>query len=569
MAEEDWQEAPLHGERPKTLIDRLDHPAIDAWIPSDALEGDPVLLQRRRIVSAFLQALIALALGFGTLDALQGLYTLSLTSFAGLPLASLTLMRMRNGAPPLETALASSSALFVVLVGNAALNGGLQAPAVYLLPLVPIMPLLLDLPRLAGAWVAACAGVVALARALEMAGVVFLPMMPPDHLATNRVLVVVAACAMVYGGFLLYSAFGRWMREQLLLAEAQRLDRILDAGGDAIVRLDDGDHVVAANPAARRLFGVDDLRDRHVLDLLPAHHQLIETDGAEEVEAMCEGGPVPVEASSNPVRDGRVLVIRDIRERVQAQEEVRRALVDAQAASVAKSRFLASMSHELRTPLNAVIGYAELIGEDITAGTPPTDTADIDHIVGSARHLLALIDQVLDLAKVEAGRMEVEQREVPLQPFLAELATIGRTLARARGNRWEADLPTDDRVILLDEVRARQIVLNLLSNAAKFCEDGVIRFAVAHTDDRLSLTVSDTGIGMTSAQLDAVWSEFVQADRSTHRLYGGTGLGLPLVRRLTELLGGRLATTSAPGEGSTFVIELPAPSVRISEAAPL
>lgn len=350
-----------------------------------------------------------------------------------------------------------------------------------------------------------------------------------EQVTLNRGLVVIASFITVFGAFSLNTAFGRWMQDRLLEAEAERFDQILDAAGDAIVRVGPAGEITTLNAAARALFGRSELVGVPIAEVLPDLAAGMEARTAVVMRARSGAAWISVEATSTPLPEGRVLVIRDIRERVRAEEEMQQALMSAEAASVAKSRFLASMSHELRTPLNAVIGYAEMVAEDIEAGEPPEDASDLEHIVGSARHLLALIDQVLDLAKVEAGRMEVELRKVPLQSFLAELATVGRTLARNHANTWRCRLPERPIEVLLDEVRVRQIVLNLLSNAAKFCERGEIALEVEHADGTLRMVVADTGIGMSEAVLAAVWEEFAQADETIQRRFGGTGLGLPLV----------------------------------------
>ena len=547
----------------------LEHPLVDRWLPPGAVaERDPQDVLRMRIVSALLQGLAVLALTFGILDAASGLYALASTSIGGVLLAPLTLWRMRRGASPSELGFTSSATTYTVIVLNASLNGGLQAPALYVLPLVPIVPLLMDAPRLARAWVVVSALTVAGAFVLEgPLGMPFPQAMSLEMLPLNQALVIAATCVFVYGAFLLHTAFGRWMQERLLEAEADRIDRILDAAGDAILRLDTGWVVSTGNAAALRLFQVPHMAGIPVGDLLPQARRLEHARGAIVLDATCLGDAIPVEATCTYLVDGWVLVIRDIRERTRAQQALERALSEAKAASLAKSRFLASMSHELRTPLNAVIGYAEMVGEEIMAGTPPEDAQDLDHIVGSARHLLALIDQVLDLAKVESGRMEVERREVPLLSFLEELETVGRTLAKARSNQWRVTLPSRCMLVSLDEVRIRQIVLNLLSNAAKFCEHGEIALEVGYVAERLTLTVTDTGIGMTAEQLASVWDEFAQAERSTQRVYGGTGLGLPLARRLTTLLDGTIEATSESGSGTSFTVDLPVPIVRRQKTA--
>ena len=536
----------------------LEHPVIDAWLPAGAAQAAPQDLVRMRIASAITQGLGVLALTFGVLDASSGWLTLSLTSFIGVALALLTLWRLRAGADLHQVALCASGATFVVVVSNATLNGGVEAPALYFLPLVPIVPLCMDAQRQAGVWAVVSALTVAGLWAVEgVLGAPFPQAMPDDAVPLNRTIVIAAACVFVYVAFLLNTAFGAWMRARMLLAEAERIDRILDVAGDAIVRLDAGWVVTAANAAALQLFETPRLAGTPIGAVLPDVARLQDAAGAVELTAAVSGARVPVEAACTFVQDGWVLVIRDIRERVRAHEALQRALHEAKAASTAKSTFLASMSHELRTPLNAVIGYTELITDDVSSGEPP-DPRDLEHIVGSARHLLALIDQVLDLAKVESGKMEVERRVVPLSAFLDELAVVGRTLAKARGNSFRASLPPAPVTVSLDEVRTRQIVLNLLSNAAKFCEGGVIGLDATYDEGRLTIEVSDTGIGMTPEQLVAVWEEYRQAEASTQRVYGGTGLGLALARKLSELLGGTITADSERGVGTRFRVELPA-----------
>ena len=529
---------------------------MDRWLPPGVHDG--IDRQRLRIGAAFLQILGLLALFFGVLDAANGHHLLSLTSFGGFVLAGALLWRMHRGADPERLAWWSSATIFVVLVGNACLNGGLEAPALHLWPLIPTFPLLLDARRPARFWLATCIVLVVGLYLVEVRlGRPFPEAMSTEEVTVNRVLVVVAGFLVFVGAFSLNSAFGRWMQNRLLEAESERFDQILDAAGDAIVRVGSTGQISSLNAAARSLFCAPELEGVAIRDLLPGLPEDGGTERAVVLQARSGEDWIPVEATTTALPDGWVLVIRDIRERVRAEQEMQQALADARAASVAKSRFLASMSHELRTPLNAVIGYAEMVAEDIEAGEPPEDTTDLQHIVGSARHLLALIDQVLDLAKVEAGRMEVELRKVPLQSFLVELDTVGRTLARTHANRWSSDLPEEDCVVWLDEVRVRQIVLNLLSNAGKFCERGGISFEARYAAGRLQLTVADTGIGMSEKELASVWEEFVQADETIQRRYGGTGLGLPLVRRLTELLGGTITVESVPGEGTRFDLDLP------------
>lgn len=242
------------------------------------------------------------------------------------------------------------------------------------------------------------------------------------------------------------------------------------------------------------------------------------------------------------------------RQVVEARDGLQRALVEVSNADRAKSSFLANMSHELRTPLNAIMGYTELVQEELEDAGRPSD--DLDRVRTASVHLLALIDQVLDLSKVEAGRLELVLEEVDLSSLVDELASTGRTLAAKRGNTFVLDAPVLEERHRLDRMRVRQIVLNLLSNAAKFTTEGTITLRVAAGGD-LRFTVEDTGVGMDAAVLERVFEPFVQADASTSRRFGGTGLGLALSRRLAELHGGALTATSEPGGGSVFTVQFP------------
>ena len=243
----------------------------------------------------------------------------------------------------------------------------------------------------------------------------------------------------------------------------------------------------------------------------------------------------------------------------QTEASARLAAEAADQANRAKSAFLATMSHELRTPLNAVIGYAELLIEVSEEDGFEKITPDLERIVSSATHLLDLLSQILDLSKVEAGRMERVIATLELKPFVLELEEIGRTLARAHQNTLELRLGSLPEVIQTDAVKLRQIALNLLSNASKFTEQGRITLAIdGEQPDRLTLKVSDTGIGMSERQIDRLFRPFAQVhDRLERERYGGTGLGLMLCKRLTELLGGTIQVQSEPDRGTTFTITIP------------
>jgi len=239
--------------------------------------------------------------------------------------------------------------------------------------------------------------------------------------------------------------------------------------------------------------------------------------------------------------------------------EARAAMEHAEEASLAKSRFLANMSHELRTPLNAIIGYSELLTEELEGdGADPKDVLkDLEKIRRSARHQLALVNDILDLSKIEAGRMELDVTTFQLAPLLDDVvATVRPFIAKSR-SRFAEHRDGIPPTVSGDPIRLRQILLNLLSNAAKFTEEGEVTLRVRADGDRLVFEVSDTGIGLSPEQLDSLFSAFSQADASTTRRFGGTGLGLAISRQFAKLMGGEITVTSALGKGSTFRLTIP------------
>jgi signal transduction histidine kinase/CheY-like chemotaxis protein len=238
------------------------------------------------------------------------------------------------------------------------------------------------------------------------------------------------------------------------------------------------------------------------------------------------------------------------------------------AASEHKSAFLANMSHELRTPLNAIIGYSEMLCETAQDEGQEAFLPDLEKITHAGRHLLSLINDILDLSKIEAGRMEIYLEEVDLSGLVKEVHAIVEPLAAVNRNRLAIDCPPGLPPLRTDRTKLKQSLLNLLSNASKFTEGGELSLKIAAAPGEISFVVSDDGIGMTEEQLGRLFQAFSQADASTTRRYGGTGLGLAITKKFCEMLGGRIAVESTPGKGSTFTIVLPLEQPAAVEALP-
>lgn len=238
--------------------------------------------------------------------------------------------------------------------------------------------------------------------------------------------------------------------------------------------------------------------------------------------------------------------------------ELEAALQAAEAANLAKSEFLANMSHELRTPLSAVIGYSELIEEEMDAAGETASIGDVRKIQSNARHLLSLINNVLDLSKIEAAKMTTEAETFELSGLLEEVEGAMRGLVKQRGNHLTVEGGATAGAMHSDMVKVRQCLINLVGNAAKFTEQGTITLRVSRHQETVTFAVQDTGMGMTAEQMERLFERFTQADTSTTRRFGGTGLGLALTRSLSHLLGGEVSVSSVCGEGSTFSLRLPA-----------
>jgi PAS domain S-box-containing protein len=371
---------------------------------------------------------------------------------------------------------------------------------------------------------------------------------------------------------------------QLFAAGQRYFEDLVVNNPVAIVNLDTEFRITSCNPAFEKMFGYS-AEEVIGVDL----DELVQTEGTRaEGQAYTEqtmagkkatgigqrrrkdGSLVDVEIASIPVMVGDEMVgmlalYHDISELLQARRE-------AEGASRSKSQFLANMSHELRTPLNAIIGYSEMLVEEAEDSGSEGMLADLGKIHSAGRHLLSLINDILDLSKIEAGKMDLYVEDFELGPVVADVVSTAQPLAEKNGARLEV-LDGDGGTMHSDVTRIRQVLLNLLSNACKFSQGGTVRLQVSREQgeggDWLRFVVSDDGIGMSPDQLERLFQAFTQASASTAARFGGTGLGLAISRQFCRMMGGDIQVESREGKGSTFTVLLPAVApVREPEHAP-
>ena len=262
--------------------------------------------------------------------------------------------------------------------------------------------------------------------------------------------------------------------------------------------------------------------------------------------------------------------VGQVLERKRTADELSEAKNAADEANQAKSAFLANMSHELRTPMNAILGYAEMLAEDAEEEGNDDQLADLKEIMDAGQHLLSLVNDVLDISKVEAGRMDLYLETFDLTKMMGEVASTTRALVDKNKNTLEVSIADDMGEIHADVTKVRQILFNLMSNAAKFTSDGTITLfgkrRSGENGDIIRLGVSDDGIGIAEDKLDHIFEEFSQADDTTTKNFGGTGLGLALVKRFCQMMGGEIWVESTVGEGSSFILELPSIVIDVEKA---
>jgi len=372
-------------------------------------------------------------------------------------------------------------------------------------------------------------------------------------------------------------------RERELIRSERRLAAIISNSVDGIITIDQQGRINDFNGAAEKIFGYDEneVRGRNVRLLIPEPHRSNHdrylknylTSGerkiigrGREVNAMRKEGTIfPIWLSLGEVPDAEerlfVASVSDMTERKKAEDELRLAKEAAATANRAKSEFLANMSHEIRTPLNSVIGFSHLLNSLVE---DRTQKQYLNAIVTSGQSLLRLINDILDLSKIEAGRLELQVEPVNIAGVLAEIRQIFSVRVMEKELAFQIEIEeTIPPSLWLDETRIRQVLLNLVGNAVKFTDKGHVKLTAHHTPSTrdvskidLVLAVADTGIGIPPNQIETIFESFRQQDGQSNRRYGGTGLGLAISRRLVEMMNGSIEVTSVWGEGSAFTVIL-------------
>ncbi|HTT65746.1 MAG TPA: ATP-binding protein [Bryobacteraceae bacterium] len=347
------------------------------------------------------------------------------------------------------------------------------------------------------------------------------------------------------------------------------VDNILTSMEESLLVTDPELQIRRVNPSTLRLLGYreEELIGRPAGQVILEREAPARRNAVERTYRTRTGRLIPVLFSSAEMRNGAgvlegyVWLAQDMTELKRVQGELVRAKDAAEEANRAKSAFLANMSHELRTPLNAVIGYSEMLQEVAEDRGQPDLLEDLGKIRSAGKHLLGLINDVLDLSKIEAGKVVLAIESLHVRSILEDAVNTIRPLAEQNGNRLEVACDGAVGAVLADQTRARQVLFNLLSNACKFTENGLIRLAARRVRrqnaDWVEFRVADTGIGMSGEQLGRLYRPFVQADSSTTRRYGGTGLGLAISREFCQMMGGSLTAESELGKGSVFTVLLP------------
>ncbi len=364
--------------------------------------------------------------------------------------------------------------------------------------------------------------------------------------------------------------------EAALRRSESRIRTIVNTAVDGIVTADDRGIIQSFNPAAEKLFGYseEEVMGKNLNNLMPSPYReqhdaslsnYLRTGvrkvigKGREAEALRKDGTIfPVELTVSEMRLGQQRmftgIIRDITERKEFQKQLLEAKEAAEKANRTKSEFLANMSHEIRTPMNSIMGFTQLLlDEELSASQQEM----LETVEGSAERLLGLIDEILDLSKIEADSIVLEEVPFALDSLVLETIQLIRPRVAEKAVRIRSDLEGGSQWVMGDPTRLRQVLLNLLANACKFTEQGEILTTLKKLEETkdgvlMEVALSDTGIGISGDKLDTIFQVFTQADGSTTRKYGGTGLGLTISQRLINMMGGEIKVESRAGEGATF-----------------
>ena len=473
--------------------------------------------------------------------------------------------------------------IYAVLLWIANFTGGLFAPGLACLVLMPIMAILIFGKRMAAVWMGIIVVTYIGAFGLLISGVELGQDVYAEYDDKLRLFELLMVGSLVFSLVFVKDGLEGWLTDQVRKKE-RKTRAVLQTAPDGIVTLDLEGTIQSANDAARKLFDCtgQQLEGRQIRELIAGldvdalRHQQGSLDSSREFEGRRHDTSFPLELAvgllgrtSGEDEEGVVLVMRDITERKEAQKQLREARDEALEASKAKSTFLANMSHELRTPLNAVIGYSEMMLEEVAfledAEEDVPDAVvgfspDLKRIHNAGNHLLDLINDILDLSKIEAGKMQTHVEAFGVDELIDNIAGTVQPLASENDNEFRTDVADDLPVMHSDITKVRQILFNLLSNACKFTDDGQVALSVDYVDgdEVFVFVVEDDGIGMDQHEIEQVFEAFSQADTSTTREFGGTGLGLTITSHFCSLLGGSIDVDSRPGEGTTFTVRLAA-----------
>jgi PAS domain S-box-containing protein len=369
--------------------------------------------------------------------------------------------------------------------------------------------------------------------------------------------------------------------ERRLSSSRSQLSAVINSAMDAIITVDVGGRIRSFNNAAEQMFAVDarEVLGRPVARLLPAGIDRFSASRFQTAGIRHTGDSFPAEVSVSEVssRQGVLYtaILRDISKRIAREtalrelnetlekkvvdrtRELEAAMVRAQAADKLKSAFLATMSHELRTPLNSIIGFTGIVLQELAGPLNDEQKRQLGMVRGSARHLLDLINDVLDLSKIEAGELLIRPEKFSARDAILKVGASLQPLADQKQLNLSISVADDVGDIIADRRRAEQIILNLLSNAIKFTDSGEVSLSAAIHADELSISIKDTGIGIREEDLQNLFRPFHQIDTGLSREHEGTGLGLAICRRLVALMGGRIDVSSQWQQGSEFTLVLP------------